>query len=229
MLSPSPSAKRISVTLGATEVIRCGGLGMVTWRPSASRTVRGNAAAARAACGMGNARARTRATRPTRGAPAGREREFIISRSIRPGMNRITVADFERVEMRVGRIVQVEDFPKARKPSYRLLIDFGPYGTRRSAAAVRPFYTREELLGRQVVAVTDFPPPRLGASPMLRVKCWCWARSSTGGGSSCCARTPRPNWGRGSHDPAAPSPEMPMRRRGRLDPTGAQQQDDEGA
>ncbi len=76
-------------------------------------------------------------------------------------MNRITVADFERVEMRVGRIVQVEDFPKARKPSYRLLIDFGPYGTRRSAAAVRPFYTREELLGRQVVAVTNFPPRRI--------------------------------------------------------------------
>ncbi len=76
-------------------------------------------------------------------------------------MNRITVADFERVEMRVGRIVQVEDFPKARKPSYRLLIDFGPYGTRRSAAAVRSFYTREELFGRQVVAVTNFPPRRI--------------------------------------------------------------------
>ena len=76
-------------------------------------------------------------------------------------MNRITVADFERVEMRVGRIVQVEDFPKARKPSYRLLIDFGPYGTRRSSAAVRPFYTREELLGRQVVAVSNFPPRRI--------------------------------------------------------------------
>lgn len=76
-------------------------------------------------------------------------------------MNRITVTDFDRVEMRVGRIVQVEDFPKARKPSYRLLVDFGPYGTRRSAAAVRPFYTTEHLLGRQVVAVTNFPPRRI--------------------------------------------------------------------
>src|SRR3970282_92357 len=139
MLSPRPSAKRISVALGATEVIRCGGLGMVTWRPSASRTVRGNAAAARAAGGMGDARAHTRATRPTGSRPAEREQEFIISRSIRPGMNRITVADFERVEMRVGRIVQVEDFPKARKPSYRLLIDLGPYGARRPAGRVRPF------------------------------------------------------------------------------------------
>ncbi len=76
-------------------------------------------------------------------------------------MSRITVGDFERVEMRVGRIVQVEDFPRARKPSYRLLIDFGPYGTRHSAAAVRPFYRTEELLGRQVVAVTNFPPRRI--------------------------------------------------------------------
>lgn len=76
-------------------------------------------------------------------------------------MGLITVEEFQRVEMRVGRIVQVDDFPAARKPSYRLLIDFGPYGIRRSSAAVRPFYTREELLGRQVVAVTNFPPRRI--------------------------------------------------------------------
>ena len=76
-------------------------------------------------------------------------------------MNRIAPSDFERVEMRVGRIVRVDDFTKARKPSYQLLIDFGPYGTRRSSAAVRPFYTKDELLGRQVVAVTNFPPRRI--------------------------------------------------------------------
>jgi len=76
-------------------------------------------------------------------------------------MDLITVEDFQRVEMRVGRIVRVEDFPQARKPSYRLLIDFGPHGVRRSSAAIRPFYTREELLGRQVVAVTNFPPRRI--------------------------------------------------------------------
>lgn len=76
-------------------------------------------------------------------------------------MNRITIEDFERVEMRVGRIVQVEEFPKARKPSYRLLIDFGPYGVRRSSGAVQPFYAREALVGRQVVAVTNFPPRRI--------------------------------------------------------------------
>lgn len=76
-------------------------------------------------------------------------------------MGLITVDDFQRVEMRVGRIVQVDDFPQARKPSYRLLIDFGPYGIRSSSAAIRPFYSREELLGRQVVAVTNFPPRRI--------------------------------------------------------------------
>lgn len=76
-------------------------------------------------------------------------------------MTRITIEDFERVEMRVGCIVQVEDFPRARKPSYRLLIDFGPFGMRRSSAALRPFYTKEDLLNRQVVAVTNFPARRI--------------------------------------------------------------------
>ena len=76
-------------------------------------------------------------------------------------MAKITQDDFERVEMRAGTIVAVDAFPKARKPSYRLTIDFGPYGTRRSSAAVRPFYAREELLGRQVVCVVNFPPKQI--------------------------------------------------------------------
>lgn len=75
--------------------------------------------------------------------------------------SRIGIEDFERVEMRVGRIVSVDDFPKARKPSYRLTIDFGPYGTKHSSAAIRPFYSREELTGRQVVCVTNFPPRQI--------------------------------------------------------------------
>jgi len=73
-------------------------------------------------------------------------------------MARITVEDFERVEMRVGRIVAVDDFPRARKPSYQLTIDFGPFGLKRSSAAIRLFYRREELVGRQVVCVMNFPP-----------------------------------------------------------------------
>lgn len=63
--------------------------------------------------------------------------------------------------MRVGRIVAVDDFPKARKPSYRLTIDFGPFGIKRSSAAVRPFYAKEELVGRQVVCVVNFPPKQI--------------------------------------------------------------------
>ncbi len=73
----------------------------------------------------------------------------------------ITIDDFQKVDMRVGRIVEVEDFPKARKPSYKLRIDFGPLGLRRSSAGLRPFYTKEELLGRLIVAVVNFPPRRV--------------------------------------------------------------------
>lgn len=69
--------------------------------------------------------------------------------------------DFVKVDMRVGRIVAVEESP-AKKPSWKLTIDFGPLGTRTSSAAVRPWYTREELLGRLVVCVVNFPPRMVG-------------------------------------------------------------------
>lgn len=73
-----------------------------------------------------------------------------------------TVEEFQRIEMRVGRILEVADFPEARKPSYRLTIDFGPLGRRKSSAAIRPWYTKEELLGRPIIAVTNFPPRQVG-------------------------------------------------------------------
>lgn len=63
--------------------------------------------------------------------------------------------------MRVGVIVAADEFPRARKPSYRLTIDFGPFGIKRSSAAIRPFYTPEELVGRQVICVTNFPPRQI--------------------------------------------------------------------
>jgi tRNA-binding protein len=69
--------------------------------------------------------------------------------------------DFERIEMRVGRVVAVEDFPAARNPSYKLTIDLGAFGTRRSSAAVRPWYSKEQLEGRLVVCVTNLPPRRI--------------------------------------------------------------------
>jgi tRNA-binding protein len=70
--------------------------------------------------------------------------------------------DFARVDMRVGRIVTVEDFPEARRPAWKLRIDFGPeLGMKRSSAQVTN-YTREELEGRLVVAVVNFPPRQIG-------------------------------------------------------------------
>lgn len=74
----------------------------------------------------------------------------------------IDISDFERVEMRVGRIVEAEAFPEARKPAYRLLIDFGPYGTRRSSAQLTVHYRVGDLRGRLVVAVLNFPPRQIG-------------------------------------------------------------------
>ncbi len=63
--------------------------------------------------------------------------------------------------MRVGRVVAVDDFPEARNPSYKLTIDFGALGTRRSSVAVRRWYEKSDLLGRLVVCVTNFPPRRI--------------------------------------------------------------------
>lgn len=76
-------------------------------------------------------------------------------------MTQISYADFEKVDMRVGQIAQVEDFPKARKPSYKLWIDFGPLGTKKSSAQITQRYTKDELTGRLAVAVVNFPPRQI--------------------------------------------------------------------
>ncbi len=81
--------------------------------------------------------------------------------AIARAMPEITYADFEQVEIRTGRILQAEPFPKARKPAYKLWIDFGSLGTKKSSAQITQLYDREELVGRQVVAVTNFPPRQI--------------------------------------------------------------------
>jgi len=74
----------------------------------------------------------------------------------------ITFAEFERVDIRVGRIVDVQPFPAARKPAYQLIVDFGPeIGRKRSSAQLTQRYTAEELLERLVLAVVNFPPRQI--------------------------------------------------------------------
>lgn len=75
----------------------------------------------------------------------------------------LSYSEFERVDIRVGRVVAVEEFPEARKPAYRLRIDFGgEIGVRKSSAQATKHYSKEALLNRLVVAVVNFPPKQIG-------------------------------------------------------------------
>ena len=74
----------------------------------------------------------------------------------------LTWEDFERVDMRVGVVIDAQEFPEARRPALKLSIDFGPLGVKRSSAQITHHYAPAALVGRRVVAVVNFPPKRIG-------------------------------------------------------------------
>ncbi|HDI60255.1 MAG TPA: tRNA-binding protein [Desulfobacteraceae bacterium] len=78
-------------------------------------------------------------------------------------MKEITWQDFEAVELRAGTVVRVEDFPEARQPAYKITVDFGAgIGLRKTSARITDLYTKEELTGRQIIGVVNFPPKQIG-------------------------------------------------------------------
>ena len=73
----------------------------------------------------------------------------------------INWSDFEKVDMRTGMIIEVEEFPKARKPAWKLKIDFGDLGIKKSSAQIKGNYSAKDLIGKQIIAVVNFPPKQI--------------------------------------------------------------------
>ncbi len=108
---------------------------------------------------------------------------------------------FQQVDMRLGRIVAVDDFPEARKPAFKLTIDFGELGIRRSSAQITVYYAKDELVGRLVIAVVSLPPRRIAGFKsevlvlgvqMPKATSSCWSLSAMRRWAGGCSRSPTP-------------------------------------
>lgn len=72
-----------------------------------------------------------------------------------------TIQDFQKIEMHAGTVLEAEDFPEAKNPSYRLKVDFGKLGIKKTSAQITKLYKKEDLIGKQIIAVTNFPPRQI--------------------------------------------------------------------
>lgn len=77
-------------------------------------------------------------------------------------MEQISWDDFEKVELRIGTIVEIEEFPEAKKPAYKIVADFGEFGIKKSSAQITTNYSKQELLGKQIIGVINFPVKKIG-------------------------------------------------------------------
>lgn len=84
-----------------------------------------------------------------------------MSSTIKTMASTIQWDDFEKIDIRVGTIMEVNDFPKAKKPAYQLIIDFGELGVKKSSAQITDLYDGQQLVGRQILAVVNFPPRQI--------------------------------------------------------------------
>jgi tRNA-binding protein len=85
----------------------------------------------------------------------------LIYRMEQSEQEKLNWSEFMKVEMRVGTIISAEKFKEVRNPAYKMIVDFGPFGTRKTSAQITKLYTPEELVGKQVIAVLNFPPKQI--------------------------------------------------------------------